>query len=223
MTKIAENIETSDVIELKSHYLYLLYHIMTKRILKGYSAEDLAFLTGLELNYFTELEMLMSADKKLKYLEENRSLLKEVGFDEVFGIPYYDTVHACRIIKITTRDHIFYQLEKKNPKNEFEILFVLMDETRTIDPWEEFHERDRNQIEALVRTLIDIGYFDFPVKPYDIYKKCQSFLRNQISPYNLLVVLKKLMVNNKSKALIYKSKKYSSSHFLVKRKRVYKE
>jgi len=178
--------------EIPAYQLETLYRIMLRRISKGYSAAQLAFLIGVPDYFVSDVETLerpfYSADEleriAIALEEKNPSCFSSALNDEsILQVIVYGNHDDGRFV------NAYYRVGEDDTQTE---LFRLQEEV--------FPEADHAQeiLEILIDTidvLIRTGYFYEPKLPFEVFSAVNSLWPEPVNPVFVQKALQSFMVS----------------------------
>jgi transcriptional regulator with XRE-family HTH domain len=158
----------------------VMYRIKLKRICKGYSQQELAFLLGKPKDYITARERL--EDKKgYTFLDINK-----LAFILDYDCPSFVPVKASKIIatytgsEVRENEKIYHEISIKAGASH-KLLFKLEEDDPEINHFPASEERQLNKLKTFLATLCEIGYFSQERAPFEIFGCCSRTIPGHIS------------------------------------------
>jgi transcriptional regulator with XRE-family HTH domain len=176
---------------ISAFQLYSIYRIMLKRIAKGYTAEQLAFLIGAPERYISDVESLErpfytidELNRITLALEESNpgSLYPSISNEDELKMVVYREQQHCMIV------HTYCSVDKENNEQE---LFRLQEED-----YIELHDLDQSEtldlVIDIIAVLIRSGYFYEPKLPCEVFQTVNSLQSDPLHPVYIQYALQRL-------------------------------
>lgn len=149
----------------------IMYRVKLKRICKGYSQQELAFLLGKNKDYISVREHL-EGKKGYSFLDLNK-LAFILDYEPPTFVPAKADKHMAiyRGSEVRENGKIYYEVSIKAGAAH-KLLFKLEEEDLEVIHFPEDEERQLTKLKTFLTTLCEIGYFAEERTPFEILGCC---------------------------------------------------
>lgn len=162
----------------------VMYQIKLKRICRGYSQQETAFLLGKDKNYIVAKERL--ENKKSYTTGEIGRLALILDYDSHSFIPRNFTKEGYNSYigkEIKEKGKIYHEIRiKEKNGNANKLLFKIQEDDPDVVYFPESEKLQLERLKILLTALYETGYFTGTKTPLQIFLCCSRLLTNYINP-----------------------------------------
>jgi hypothetical protein len=176
--------------------LHIIYMLMLKRIGKGYSLEELAWLIGCTAEYVISIEMLHAGAYTDDELNRIAKALDEPNLNTFYPTEQAEGKVYAEMNVFVEGDKMIHILKVLNDADEMEPSFTLIENIGKHHNSSIVSDGDLNLAKDALLVLLGAGYFHKPHTNQEIFSRVSHFLpRGLLSPFYIEEALKEMSTN----------------------------
>ncbi len=191
--------------------------MMVSRIAKGYITSEISFLMGYredKIRKYEELESVVGIETLFEFInaiEENS--LNGVIFSDAGYVEGYTNYRMEKTISSRIIEHSMYCIDNGAEHQVFKLYELNPEYVES----SESENKVLKEIRALLNLMFEGAFFDDPITPLKIYKRCRPAVTSKgLHPRHVQLVLKEMTRKKEYPRLMVKYSKTAGSVFYEK-------